>query len=142
MKRAIVAFAAILLVAVSIAGPIQNVTQKDPIRKTMLDLVRGPMERNVGMKLKFVVEKMVRQDYFVFLRFTPISANGNKINWKRTKWREAYDAGAFDPSGAALFKLVGSHWKMLTWAFGGTDVYWEPWPEQFGCSKALLGLQD
>jgi hypothetical protein len=92
------------------AQQIIQIARDSPARKLILDAVRALVERTLGIKVVFVVDRMTMVGDWAFASLHPRDAAGHRINYRRTRI-----AKGFDPEQDS--DLVG--------ALLPTDVYWE-----------------
>ncbi len=109
-----------------------------PERKAIMDALRVPAEKDFRQKVIFNVDKLTVIGDWAYARVSPTLPNGDEINFSRTKYREAVEAGAFDAQGEGLLRRTGDKWKVLEWAFGGTDVASAAWSDKHRMPKSLL----
>ena len=107
-------------------------------RKAIMDALRVPAEKDLGQQVIFNVDKLNVVGDWAYARVSPTRPNGDEIDFARTKYREAVEAGAFDAQGEALLRRTGDKWKVLEWAFGGTDVASAAWADKHRMPKSLL----
>ncbi len=112
----------------------QNTVQKpapgSKVRKAVLDGLRPSIEKDLKQKVIFKVETIRVYKGWAFVHVYPIQPNGKEINFKKTKYAEALEQGAFDGSSTyALLRQSGSKWKVKEFAIGPTDVVWSNWME-------------
>ena len=97
------------------------------VRKTILDVLRTPVEKELKQKIVFNVENFKVKGNWAFLSGDPQSTSGGKPNYKNTPYQKAIDAGMFDNNFFALLKKSGGKWKVVTYAIGCTDVCYATW---------------
>ena len=92
----------------------------------------------MGAPVEFVVGDMRVLGPWAFVYLQPQRPGGGAIDWARTKYAEAWQAGAFDAGVTALLHRTGSGWLVDAYDLGATDVEWIPWPEEYGAPPALF----
>ncbi|MEP6956437.1 MAG: hypothetical protein ABI883_06395 [Chthoniobacterales bacterium] len=107
-------------------------------RKAIMDALRVPCERDLNRKVIFRVDHLRVAGDLAFARVVPLQPNGNEIDYKRTKYREELEEGAFDGEGEALLRRQGGEWRVLEWRFGATDTEVDVWREKYRMPSSLL----
>ncbi len=107
-------------------------------RKAIMDALRAPVMQDLGQRVVFVVQHLNVKDGWAFLFGTPRQPNLTPIDYRRTRFREAYDEGIFDDNVSALLRREGNRWRVVTHFIGATDAVWTPWPEDFGAPRAIF----
>lgn len=141
----------LLLVAVPTFSPpvraetetasVRNVGKSDPLRKPLLDALRGPVEKDLGQPVQFVVSLLRVQGAWAFVIATPQTKAGQPIDYARTHYAQAIADGVFD--GGTVFALLQSDsgaWSVKAFVIGPTDVAFLAWPEQHGAPASLFEL--
>ncbi len=124
----------------AVGGEVYTPQRGDPLRKEVLDTIRPRVEAEMRTKVQFVVETMNLQEDWAFVVVTPQHLNGAPIDIAKTRFAE--DADFMDGlTNYSLLKLVNNRWHEVTHVTGPTDVAFIVWPKEFGCPKAVLGLQ-
>lgn len=103
-----------------------------------MDALRGPAQKDFGRSVIFKVDQLRVAGDWAFARVTPTLPNGDEIDYRKTHYREQVESGAFDPMGEALLRRQDGKWKVLEWAFGGTDVPSAAWGDKYRMPKSLL----
>ena len=115
----------------------------DPVRRSLLDALRPEIERDLGQKVRFVVETLRVQDNWAFAVVAPRTPGGAKIDFARTHHAERQRAGVLDGDTIyALLERRSGRWSVRSFAIGPTDVAWADWSDEFGAPEALLGLPE
>jgi hypothetical protein len=107
-------------------------------RKTILDALRTPVERDLKQKVVFVADEFRVLGNWAFVSGSPQSTNGEKPDYSKTKYRDAVDAGAFDNNFFALLKKSAGNWRVVTYAIGCTDVCYTDWWRRYRAPKAIF----
>lgn len=133
----------LLILAIPSLGLAQKVIKpdlKNPLRKQVLDALRPSIEKDLKQKVIFKVDTIRIYDGWAFLHVHPIQPNSKPIDFKKTKYREALEAGMFDgDSTYALLRLSNKKWVVKDFVIGPTDVYWSNWMEApFKAPKAVF----
>ena len=108
-----------------------------PERKAIMDVLRGPAEADLRQKVIFRVQHLKIVGPWCLARVVPIRPDGSEIDYRRTKYRELLEEGAFDGEGEALLRKQGGTWRLLEWRFGATDTEVDIWFEKYGAPAAL-----
>lgn len=108
------------------------------LRKALLDAARIPCERDVGAKVKFVVEALNVSGDWAFLYARMVSPSGGPVDFRRGPLAEAAAEGMASDSFAALLKKDGGGWRVVEHATAPTDVAWEPWGQQHGAPREIF----
>lgn len=122
-------------------GSVRNVGKSDPLRKPLLDALRGPVEKDLGQPVQFVVSLLRVQGAWAFIIATPQTKTGQPIDYARTHYAQAIADGVFD--GGTVFALLKSDsgaWSVKEFVIGPTDVAFLAWPEQHGAPASLFEL--
>ena len=117
------------LAAISTAqSSVQTPKPGTALRKAVLDGLRPSVEKDLKQKVIFKVDAMRVYKGWAFVHVHPIKPNGKPIDFRKTKYAEALEAGMFDgDSTYALLKQSGSKWVVKEFAIGPTDVVWSNW---------------
>ncbi|HFC04758.1 MAG TPA: hypothetical protein ENJ55_03540 [Rhizobiales bacterium] len=122
------------------AGEVMSPKRGNPLRKELLNTIRPRVEASLRRKVKFLVSVINVQDDWAFLAVTPLDSNGREIDIASTRY--AQEADMMDGlSTFSLLKFSNGHWYEIAHFTGPTDVAYIGWLDDFGVSKALLGLQ-
>jgi len=109
-----------------------------PERKALMDALRVPVEKSLKQKVIFQVDSLKVLGNWAFMTGKPRTPKGSAIDYKKTSYREAIEAGAFDDWVCALFKKSNGKWKVVQHAIGATDVVWDGWDKQYGAPKSIF----
>ncbi len=107
-------------------------------RRAILNAVRTPVEKELKQKVRFRVDHLRSDGEWAFFFGAPQSAGGRAPDYRKTRYREAVAAGAFDNGVSALLRKRGGRWRLLTYVLGATDVPWEGWPKRYGAPRRLF----
>jgi hypothetical protein len=136
----------ILLMATALSAyPHPSLSQRSlqgPERKAVLNAARTVLEKDLQQRVLFVVQSLRELNGWAFLTGRTVQPNGKPIDYRRTHYREAVDAEAFDDAVSVLLQKSKRGWQVKVFALGATDVPWVDWPRKFGAPKRLFpGLQ-
>jgi hypothetical protein len=109
-----------------------------PERKLILDAVCASVERTVGIKIIFVVDRMTVSGEWAFASLHPRDAAGNRIDYRRTLIAKDFDPEQDSDLAGALLLRKGATWTVVEEAFLPTDVYWEEWETKYKLPRALF----
>jgi hypothetical protein len=107
-------------------------------RKQILDVLRGPVERQLKQKIVFVADDFKVQGNWAFVGGRPQSPNGGEPDYRGTVYYEAKNEGAFDNNFFALFKKTGGKWRVVKYMIGCTDVCYSDWWSRYKAPKAIF----
>lgn len=108
-----------------------------PERRALVNAMRGHVERELGPKIIFIVERLSVAGDWCFARVVPRRPNGKAVDFAKTKYREATHSRALDVTGEALLKKTDGGWSLVEWHFSGTDSALGVWGQQYGLPAAL-----
>lgn len=103
-----------------------------------MDGLRTPIEKDLKQKVIFQVDHLKMQGPWAFFSGKNLTASGKKIDYRKTQYKEALEAGAFDDWTCALLKKEGKKWKVVAYAIGATDVVWDGWYEKYKAPKSIF----
>ena len=104
----------------------------------ILDTLRVPVEKDLSQEVLFKVNHIAVMNGWAFVFGTVQGPNGEKIDYRHTKYAEAVKAGAFSGDVSALLEQRNGRWKVVTYNIGATDVVWEPWAKHYGAPPAIF----
>lgn len=136
-KSFIVLFFALLAGAAD-AQSIYTPEKSSPERKSILDALRVPVERDLRQPVVFAVETVNVSGTWAFLGGSPQAAGGGRPDYSRTRYADAIKYGAFDNNIFALLKKTSGKWRVVTHQIGCTDVCYAIWWRQFKAPKDLF----
>jgi hypothetical protein len=110
-------------------------------RAAILDALRVPIEKELGQPVLFQVSVIQSKGNWAYIRATPLAPNGDRVDYRKTKYREQVENGAFDDAVDALAKNTDGSWRVVAYSVGATDVAWTPWPGRFGAPEAIFTAQ-
>lgn len=110
------------------------------VRKAILDALRPSIEKDLKQKVVFKVDELRVYQGWAFVDAHSVQPNLKQIDFRKTRYREALEAGMFDgDSTYALLRKVGNAWKVKAFVIGPTDVYWIGWMDTpFSAPKTLF----
>jgi hypothetical protein len=112
------------------AGQLVRPKPGNPLRKAVLDGLRGPIQKDLGQKVIFIVDDIRVVGDWAYAQVNPVQPNSKPIDFSKTRYKEALEEGYFDgPRTYALLRKQGGHWVTVTYQIGPTDVCWLGWSE-------------
>jgi hypothetical protein len=87
----------------------------------------------------FVVNTLHVMGPWAYVDARPERPNGQPVDWRQTRFREAYDHGAF--SGlvlALLLRRQDGSWIAVGTFIGPTDVAWYDWVDTYKLPEAFF----
>lgn len=109
-----------------------------PLRKTLMDALRGPMEKELKQSVVFTVGTLKATENWAFGLLTPTQPTGKAIDYRNTPYWEAVKAGAFDDGICVLWQRKQDIWTVRVYILGATDVPYGCWWKEFGVPKSVL----
>jgi hypothetical protein len=118
---------------------VYNVQKNTAERKTLLDIARKPIEKELGQSIKFVCSTFKSNGEWAFVSGQMQQPNGKEIDVKKFDkvYRQQAEDGLFDNNFQVLFRKKANQWTIVQRAIGCTDVCWAGWWEE---SKAPRGV--
>lgn len=107
-------------------------------RKSIMEAMRIPIEKDLKQRVIFQVDHLKVQGQWAFFSGKNLTRAGKKIDYRKTRYKEAIEHGAFDDWTCALLKKTGKKWKVIQYAIGATDVVWDGWYREYGAPKAIF----
>lgn len=100
--------------------------------------MRAPVERRLGIKVVFVVDRIAVFGDWAFASLHPRDAAGNRIDYRRTRIANDFDPEQDSDLAGTLLRRKGAAWSVVEEAFLPTDVYWEEWETKYKLPRALF----
>ncbi len=107
-------------------------------RKAILDALRVPVEKELNQSVVFVIDTIKVKSDFAFVLGQSVQPSGAPIDYSKTPYLEAVQAGAFSDEAIGLLHWSGGSWKVLIYNVGATDVAWLDWAQQYGAPQAIF----
>ena len=130
--------AGIALGTAASAQSVSAVERGAPERQAILDVVRGSVERRLGIKVVFVVGRLTLFGEWAFAGLRPRNAAGKRIDYRRTRYATDFDPEQDSDTVDVLLRRSGSSWAIVQEAFLPTDVVWEEWVETYKLPRGLF----
>lgn len=138
MARVVGVILSFALVVGVLAQPAITPKVGSPLRKSILDALRVPVEKRLKQKVIFQVSTLNVVGDWAYVQATPRQPNGKPIYYKGTEFEEAIKEGAFDDGAMSLLKRVGGKWKVIEVAIGNTDFPALDWIQQHHAPRSLI----
>jgi hypothetical protein len=107
-------------------------------RRAILDAFRPRVEAEVGAPVVFTVSVLHVSGNWAFVEATPKRPGGVDIDWKRTRFREAFEKDFMSDIVMGLLKYDGTTWTLVEYVIGPTDVFWENWLQKYRLPRQLF----
>jgi hypothetical protein len=120
------------------AQPVVHIARDAPERMAILDVARVPVERRLGIKVVFVVERMTVFGDWAYAAMHPRDAAGNRIDYRRTLFAKEFDPEQDSDFVGVLLRRNGASWSLVEEAFLPTDVFWEEWETKYKLPRAMF----
>jgi hypothetical protein len=127
--------------APSYAQQIVQIERGSPDRHVILDVVRASVQRRLGIKVIFQVERLAVFGDWAFAGLHPRTASETRIDYRRTLYAKNYVPDLDSDSVDVLLRRDGAVWSIVEEAFLPTDVVWEEWQEKYKLPRALFFVE-
>ena len=107
-------------------------------RRQIMDVLRVPCKRDLDQEVIFKVHRLNIVGDWALVFVTPLQPNGKRIDYRKTKYRQASEAGMFEAGGEALLRRRAGQWTLVKWRFGATDTEVGEWIEKYRIPKSIL----
>ena len=140
MRSGLLAFVLLASVGLgaAIAQPVVSPAKGAPLRAEVLAALRPAVEKETGGRLIFVVHALNVMGEWAYADVEPRRTNGDKVDWRQTKFRRDVEADMFSGLVLALLRKQGGSWQVVEIAIGPTDVAWIEWQQQHKLPEALF----
>lgn len=141
MRTRLLAFAFLTLLSIvpAAAQTVVSPAKGSPLRAEVLNALRPTIEKETGGPVIFVVHALNVMGEWAYVDTEPRRPNSDKVDWRKTKFREAYEADMFSGLVLALLHKKAGAWSVTDYVVGPTDVYWYNWLPKYKLPKALFG---
>jgi hypothetical protein len=126
------------LVCSAAAQQIVSPSRGAPLRSQVLDALRPTAAKETGGPVIFVVKVLNVMGDWAYVEAEPKRPGGEAVDWRKTRFREAYAADAFSGLVLALLRNKGGRWTVSEHIVGPTDVAWIEWQRQYKLPEALF----
>jgi hypothetical protein len=138
-RKTIIAFVALLLMAAAAAAqPIVSPERGNPLRAEILNALRPTVEKETEGPVIFVVHALNVMGGWAYTEVTPQRPGGKRVDWRKTKFRDAFEADMFSGLVLALLQKRSGAWAVVDYVVGPTDVYWENWLSKYKLPRDLF----
>jgi len=127
--------------APSYAQQIVQIERGSPDRQAILDVVRASVQRRLGVKVIFQVERLAVFGEWAFAGLRPRTEKGNRIDYRRTLYAKNYEPDLDSDTVDVLLRRNGASWSIVEEAFLPTDVVWEEWQRKFKLPRELFFVE-
>jgi hypothetical protein len=107
-------------------------------RKSILDVLRKPVEDNLRQQVEFVITKLrvcwSGRPSWVFVDAKPQRPGGGPLNWQAA----GYEDCSRTVQGLLKIPSVGAGWQVVEAAICPTDVPWAAWTNEYGAPEELF----
>ena len=112
-------------------------------RTNILNILRNKVKPQIKQDVTFLVRSLQIKNDYAFLKGNVKYANGQEIDFRKTIFKEEFEAGMFDGSSIyALLKKANGKWKYLVHAIGPTDVVYACWASIYKAPKQLFDYNE
>jgi hypothetical protein len=113
----------------------------NPLRKTLLDVIRKPTTADLGQNVEFVVSAIRTKGAWAFAHGMIQQPGGKPLDRKQFVEKSAIlmaNDGVFDDNFQAVLQLKQGKWIVTKYALGCTDVCWLEWLDLKGIPKEIF----
>jgi hypothetical protein len=115
-------------------------------RKTILDMIRTPSQKELGQKIEFTVGQFNVAGDVCFLFANIHQTNGKEIDIKKITQKDLImgegNQAFFENNIQVFLKKSKGKWTIVRRVLGCTDVCWSDWYVDLKVSKSVFGLKD
>jgi hypothetical protein len=119
-----------------------EIKKGNPLRKTLLDVVRTPTSAELGQNVEFVVNTLLSKGDWAFVQGQLQQTGGkalDKTKFVDKDYLERGKEGLFDDNFQAVLQKKKGKWVIVKRALGCTDVCWGDWVNTVkGADKAIF----
>jgi hypothetical protein len=120
------------------AQRVVHIERGSPERTVILDVVRASVERRLGIKVIFVVQRLTVFGNWAYAGLRPRTEAGQRIDYRRTRYARDYHPDLDSDLVVVLLRRSGASWSIEQEAFLPTDVVWEAWMKDHGLPRRLF----
>lgn len=110
-----------------------------PERKAICDVLRVPIEKEIGLPVIFRISHLRIQDGWAFMKGQPRTKDDKAINYSNTPLAE--DAQTADELLVAVLRKTNGRWKVVRHAIFTTDVWWHGLHKELGAPIEIFDYQ-
>ena len=108
--------------------------------KAMAVVVDAGIRNELKQPVVVDIETVTRNGEWAFVIASLLDSSGRAYRYIGTPLEEAAANGAVSNAYAALLRLRGDDWTLVTQVIGPGDVAWEEWPTRYGAPASLFGF--
>lgn len=112
-----------------------------PERTAILDVVRASVQRRLGIKVIFQVERLAVFGDWAFAGLRPRTDKGARIDYRRTLIAKDFDPEQDSDTVHVLLRRKDAAWAIVEEAFLPTDVVWEEWEKKYKLPRQLFFVE-
>ncbi|MGD0024974.1 MAG: hypothetical protein ABSC37_10185 [Xanthobacteraceae bacterium] len=127
-----------LLTAPAFAQSITTPPPGSALRAEILNAYRPSVEAQIGAPAEFVIDALNVMGDWAFVEARPQRPGGAPIDWRATKFRNAFEADMMSDLVLGLLHRTGGGWQVVENAIGPTDVAWEDWLKPYNLPRELF----
>lgn len=116
----------------------ENPPVSAPLRVSILDAARQPIQTQLGKPVRFVVNTLNTAQNWAFLDARMVEEDGSPFSYRNTTEDEASQHGLKSNNFVALLRCQPDHCSVVTYRIGPTDVAWMSWASEYGAPKELF----
>jgi hypothetical protein len=109
-----------------------------PERTAILDVVRASVQRQLGIKVIFQVERLAVFGEWAFAGLRPRTEAGSRIDYRRTLIAKDFDPEQDSDTVHVLLRRKDTAWAIVEEAFLPTDVVWVEWEKKYKLPRELF----
>ena len=142
-RRQIASFVIGVAVTASFAASAQAqqvvlIERGSPEREILLNTVRVPVERWLGIRVIFVVKRLAIFGDWAYADLAPRTVTGDRIDYRRTRIAKQFDPEQDSDTLGFLLRRSGAGWTVAEDALLPTDVFWEEWQQKYKLPRELF----
>lgn len=117
-----------------------QIDKDSPERKAILDVVRGSIERKLGIKVVFQVRQLIIFREWAYANLRPRTEKNARIDYRQTLFAKDYLPDMDSDQIDVLLRREGNSWSIVEEAFLPTDVITMEWRDKHKLPNELLAL--
>lgn len=129
---------AALVASPAIAEPPMTPPPGSVERRAILDVVRVPVEAEIGPPVVFAVHVIQVWGGWAYVQAVPQRPGGVPVDWSRTKFKDDFAKDFMTDIVMCLLELRGGNWAVREFVLGPTDVFWESWLAKHRLPRVLF----
>lgn len=127
-----------ILLAIMVVGADAAETPEpgSPERKAILECIRVPVQKEIGIPVVFRVSHLKVEEGWAFLKGQPRTKDDKVIDYSGTGLAE--EAEVADELLVAILRKTDGKWRVVEHAIFTTDLWWHGIHERLGAPKAIF----